>query len=132
MIGPYYAQDSMYWQPEYKLIEQFNEGQAEQGLPLLRLKNALCQNCDGEGTMVNRSIDGQGLDPNDPDLDEDFWETYHSGGYDVRCDECDARGVVRVVDGDLTDPAVFKDWEQYRQSNWESVQEHLSEMRMGA
>lgn len=69
----------------------------------LPTRNAICPTCDGEGTHVNRAIDGNGLTAEDL-ADEDFRESYMSGAYDVPCEECRGRRVVREVDKDRLTP----------------------------
>src|SRR4051812_13986312 len=100
VVGPYYAQDSMYYRTQDKLVEEFNEMMSENlGEPFkLPTHKEVCETCRGKGTMVNRSIDGQGLSQEDFDDDPDFEEAYRSGVYDVRCDECKGNNVVDVVD----------------------------------
>lgn len=54
----------------------------------------LCPQCDGDGTMVNPAIDGNGLSSEDFAEDPDFREQYMRGDYDVKCDECDGNKFV--------------------------------------
>jgi hypothetical protein len=79
-------------------------------LPMQRI---VCPRCHGDGKHTNPNVDGNGLDPNDPDLDEEFWENYKGGLYDVTCEECGGRNVIDEVDVDVleaTDPELFKQW----------------------
>lgn len=49
----------------------------------------ICDVCDGNGTHVNRNIDGNGITTdewNGPDWDDESREMYMSGGYDVACE----------------------------------------------
>jgi len=61
-------------------------------------KWGICDNCRGNGSHVNRSIDGNGLSADDFAEDPDFREDYMSGIYDVCCEECYGSGKVLVVD----------------------------------
>ncbi len=133
-IGPFYQQDSMYYRTGNQLVDEFNEYMTDTLGHDFRLptKKEVCPQCDGEGKMVNRSIDGQGLSMDDPNLDEDFWEGYWGGRYDVVCDECRGNNVVDVVDESRLDPDMLREWQDWTQSNWECVQENLAELRMGA
>lgn len=79
----------------------------------LPTKWAICGNCHGNGTHVNRAIDGHGLDPHDPDLDEEFWEMYTSGGYDVRCDAGCDNGKIRAIDEDNCSPEELTAYYEY-------------------
>jgi len=68
------------------------ECESEDGSTYKLLWNAerkLCPQCDGDGTMVNPAIDGNGLSQEDFDQDPDFRESYMRGDYDVKCDCCD-------------------------------------------
>lgn len=56
---------------------------------LWRAERHLCPQCEGDGTMVNPAIDGNGLSAEDFDQDPDFRESYMRGDYDVKCDCCD-------------------------------------------
>lgn len=76
--------------------------------------NVVCPTCGGEGTHVNRAIDGHGLSTEDFE-DEGFAEAYFSGAYDVQCSECRGARVVRRVDEDRLnrrERAVFALWER--------------------
>lgn len=132
-VGPYYAQDSMYWKSGDNLLRDFEESRGAK----LPTHKVVCPECNGTGTHVNRAIDGQGLSPDDPDLDDEFWDNYRGGMYDVRCEECNGNNVVDAIDEEAcgSDPvkmALLREWNEYVQSNWESVQENLAELRMGA
>jgi hypothetical protein len=61
-------------------------------------KRIVCPRCEGKGTHVNPSIDGHGISAEEFAEDPDFEESYFSGLYDVRCEECDGRNVIEVVD----------------------------------
>lgn len=61
-------------------------------------KFKVCHGCDGKGTHVNCSIDGNGLTAEDFAEDPDFAESYFNGDYDVRCETCKGQRVVAVPD----------------------------------
>ncbi len=97
--------------------------------------NEVCARCRGTGTHVNPAIDGNGLSPNDPDLDEDFWETYFSGGYDVACYNCNGMRVVPQVDPNTLKPWKRAQWRLYQRQQMEhqrSMAEQAAERAMGA
>ncbi len=76
-------------------------------------KNEMCSSCKGTGTMVNPNIDGNGLSPDDPDLDEDFWHSYRTGVFDIDCNACDGEKIIQVIDeARLTkrQRIIFNDW----------------------
>lgn len=133
-IGPYYAQDSMYYKTADQRILMFNEMMSEElgrrySLPMCK---EVCDVCQGEGSISNRSIDGNGLDPNDPDLDDDFWNDYRAGVYDVVCDECNGLRVINVINESIVDSDILSEWEKFNTEIDNDVAYHLSEMRMGA
>jgi hypothetical protein len=68
-------------------------------------RNELCERCDGEGTHVNPSVDGNGLTAEDFDEDPDFREHYFAGVFDVACEECHGNKVVQVVDEEALRPS---------------------------
>lgn len=51
----------------------------------------VCGTCHGHGTMVNPSIDSNGITQSEM---EEFRENYFAGVYDVTCSECKGRRVV--------------------------------------
>lgn len=133
-IGPFYKQDSMYYKTMEQRICLFNAMVSEDldrpySLPMHK---EICDVCRGEGKIVNRSIDGNGLSPNDYDLDEDFWDGYRSGHYDVICDECNGLRVIDVVDSEVMSVEMLKAWDDFNDEIDSDVAYHLSEMRMGA
>jgi hypothetical protein len=67
-------------------------------------KYEVCSRCEGRGTHVNPSIDGNGLTAADFSEDPDFEEAYFSGRYDVQCEQCRGLRVVPEVD----DPRLTK------------------------
>lgn len=96
----------------------------------------VCDTCRGNGKHVNRAIDGNGLDPHDPDLDEDFWEGYFDGRYDVTCEQCNGNRVVPVMDDEDTLSPELKAQLVKLEEQWEderySQAEQDAERRMGA
>ena len=57
----------------------------------------VCPLCQGHGTHVNPDIDCGGLSDYDY-YDEDFMHSYHSGAYNVTCEQCNGRNVVPVIE----------------------------------
>jgi hypothetical protein len=64
----------------------------------LPAKFVVCHRCEGTGTHVNPSIDGNGLTREDFEQDPDFEEAYFAGAYDVRCETCKGQRVISEVD----------------------------------
>lgn len=95
----------------------------------------VCARCRGEGKHVNPAIDGNGLDPHDPELDDDFWEGYFDGRYDVPCECCGGNRVVPVVDVDALKGIKLARWRLYERQQEEfaaTEREHAAERAMGA
>lgn len=61
----------------------------------------VCDNCNGHGSHVRRSIDAHGITDREFAEDPDFREAYFSGAYDVVCSECSGNNVVPEVDESL-------------------------------
>ena len=90
-----------------------------------------CDLCHGEGSHVNPSIDSGGLRGDYAD-DPDFRRDYLSGKYDVPCNRCGGKRVVREVNWDALSEEHQKAYEDQLQAEYESRQETLNELRMGA
>lgn len=59
----------------------------------------ICQTCRGNGTHVNRNIDGNGITSEQWDeWDDEEREGYFAGRYDVKCEDGCHDGKVQVVD----------------------------------
>ena len=73
-------------------------------------------------------------DPSDPGLDPEFWESYHSGTFDVTCHGCEGRRVVLVPDdgpGPLHELVVMviTELEERDRAAYEDYQEQQAEAR---
>lgn len=67
-------------------------------------KFIICEICDGSGTHVNPSIDGNGLTSSDlEEWSDEEYHNYRSGAYDVSCWFCDGIRVVAIIDEDILD-----------------------------
>jgi hypothetical protein len=98
------------------------KGDEEINLPT---KKAVCYGCNGEGTHVNRAIDGNGITSSEMDeLGDDFREDYMSGAYDVQCDTCGGQRVIDEIDEDRTDATIL---EAYYKQEEASAREEASE-----
>lgn len=133
-VGPYYAQDSMYYRTHDQMVRDFNEIMSDELERKFELPVAkeVCPICEGEGKIVNRSIDGNGISADEFYDDPDFAEDYMSGVYDVTCDECNGLRVVDVVDESRLDEETIERWYSFQQNVHDSVAEQLAEMRFGA
>jgi hypothetical protein len=62
----------------------------------------VCDKCQGEGTM-DHPVFNSGITSSEwHEMDGDEQDRYMSGGYDVACDCCGSRGMVRVADIERT------------------------------
>jgi len=86
----------------------------------------VCPDCDGRGTYVNPNIDRHGLTHDDFAEDPDFAESYFSGVYDIRCENCHGQNVVPVPDEN--DPNIHYYYELI-QGHHEYAAERDAEMR---
>lgn len=95
--------------------------------------NEICRTCDGEGKHVNPNIDGHGITSEEweRDWDDESREAYFSGRYDVRCDDCDGRGVVRAPDPKKMTPELRKAWREWQREEAEYRAECAAERRFG-
>ena len=64
------------------------------------IHNALCPMCEGDGTVVNPSIDFNGLSNEDFYDDPEFEEDYHSGRYDIQCPNCKGNKIIQTINYD--------------------------------
>ena len=92
----------------------------------------VCSNCNGEGSHVNRAIDGHGLTREDFEEDPEFEEAYFRGDFDVACEECGGNKVVDYPNLDLVDEQTREDIFRERQEEAQSRAENDAERRMGA
>lgn len=86
----------------------------------------VCYRCEGKGSHVNPSIDGNGLSSEDL-ADDDFRESYFRGDYDVRCEVCKGENVIWVADVDRLSKedreAYERNQEEVNRSNAEAAAE---------
>jgi predicted methyltransferase len=94
----------------------------------------VCPTCDGDGTHVNPAVDGNGISPDQFREDPDFEEAYFSGVYDVRCEECEGKNVVEVIDEDLLEKneELASEWFDWVESWAEDRAVRAQERAMGA
>lgn len=97
----------------------------------LPTKYEVCPVCRGEGKHVNPSIDAGGLSMNEFYDDPDFAEDYFGGTYDVTCNRCRGKRVVKAADWDALTSEQREALKAQERADWEYEQERLSEIRMG-
>lgn len=98
-------------------------------LPFVR---AVCSRCDGEGKHVNPAVDGNGITAEEMDeLGDDFRESYMSGVYDVRCEECNGERVVWEIAYDKLTKRERILWDYHHEQENAARAERESELRYG-
>lgn len=80
----------------------------------------VCPTCNGKGSHVNPSIDSNGLSPED--MDDDQWESYWSGAYDVICIDCAGKNVVEYFIGEAE-----CEWDSYLNQVYEDIAIRIAE-----
>lgn len=92
----------------------------------------VCDLCRGEGRHVDPSIDASGISAEDFRDDPDFREDYLSGAYDVPCNQCGGKRVIRLVDEEACDPKILDLY--YKKAAEDAAFESMcaAERRMGA
>jgi len=105
----------------------------------LPAKVVVCDDCGGEGTVLNESMRGHAYTEQDEEFhDEEFREQYfrRGGCYDVTCPTCKGRNVITVIDRDsYMSPAqkdALKEHDEQQLDRWEYERECAAERRMGA
>lgn len=91
----------------------------------LPAKRVVCPRCDGSGVHDHPSFSNgvSGLD------DPDFAKEYFRGTYDVRCEECDGKNIVLVVDEDALAPKMLDRYLRAQDSKSRHEAEIASERR---
>lgn len=88
----------------------------------------VCPRCEGAGSHVNESIDGNGITQSEmEELGEDFREDYLAGHYDVQCTVCKGQRVVAEVDEEHLSPKQRKAWEQHLKAKADYQRDYDSE-----
>lgn len=80
-------------------MKDYTQGEDEDGEPILiriPVELIVCTSCDGKGSYVNPNIDRNGIDPDDFDLDPEFFEEYRGGVFDIQCAHCYGLRVIPV------------------------------------
>ena len=80
-------------------MKDYTQGEDEDGEPILiriPVELIVCTSCDGKGSYVNPNIDRNGIDPDDFDLDPEFFEAYRGGSFDLPCAHCQGLRVIPV------------------------------------
>lgn len=98
---------------------------------VLPSKFEVCWLCHGEGKHVNPAIDHNGVSADKFDDDPDFRDAYFSGVYDVPCNECHGKRVVKALDRKRCDPAHLKAYDEYKEQERMYAYEQMCEQRAG-
>lgn len=87
----------------------------------------VCPRCEGAGSHVNPSIDGNGLTAEDFAEDPDFAEEYMRGSYDVPCQQCGGQRVIEAVDASRFTAEQRAAWEAHQEAEREYRRDYNSE-----
>ena len=92
----------------------------------------ICDRCNGAGTHDNPAFsDGISGEEWANEWDVEEREAYMSGAYDVRCDECEGSGKVRVPVLSAMTAEERKAYEEHLDNERYYARERAAEMRMG-
>ena len=92
----------------------------------------VCPTCGGNGKYVNPSIDAHGITADEwSNWDDEDREAYHSGGYDVTCEECNGRTTVLAVDEDNCPKKLLDLYRGQQESLADMYAEEDAERRFG-
>lgn len=110
--------------------DEQDEERAEQE-EIIPARWELCSTCEGRGTHVNPGIDAHGItqEERDNDWDDEDWQGYLDGRYDVTCYECGGLRVAPVLDEARATPAQVARWAELCQAHGEDVREREHQAR---
>ncbi len=96
----------------------------------------VCDRCHGEGKHTNPSIDGNGITSSEWQEmcyeDEDFAENYFNGAYDVVCEKCDGKRVMKVVNLAAMSESWVAEYHKQEERRRDEELESYYERRAGA
>lgn len=92
----------------------------------------VCHVCDGEGKHVNPAVDAGGLSAETFAEDPDFRDDYMSGVYDVPCNYCGGKRVVKEVTIDLLPEDQAEAYRDQQRDDAEFDAMQRAELAMGA
>jgi len=114
-----------------QLIEDNEIAEDHSGSFQLSSEYTVCAVCRGTGTMVNPSIDCDGLTAEDFAEDPGFAEDYFSGAYDQQCSGCCGRRVQIAADFTGLPNVVCKAIDAWLQAEADYLAECAAERRAG-
>ena len=97
----------------------------------LPMKTESCEVCHGTGSHVNPAIDAGGISADEFNDDPDFLEGYKGGRYDVRCNRCQGRTTIPVVDWQRLTGDEREAYQAQLDSDADYEAERLAEIRAG-
>lgn len=94
-------------------------------------KRAMCEECDGRGTVLMDGLRGHAFSSEELFEDESFAEGYFRGDYDVKCDVCHGEKVVIEPDESRMSKRQLMLWNLTRQrlADAEAEARHYRQLR---
>jgi len=96
----------------------------------LPTKWMVCPLCNGKGTHINPSIDAGGLTWEDFEEDPDFAADYKAGMYDIPCNKCTGKRVIKVPNYDRMTTKEKEAYEKWQKEEAEYEAMVRAERRM--
>lgn len=113
----------------------YGEGNGDEILGEVSARYEVCPRCDGKGTHVNPSIDGNGLTYEDFEREgPTFREDYFAGVYDVTCYNCEGKRVTSTFTETPTEEEkkIIQQYQDWNDEEEEFERMCAAERRMGA
>ena len=115
-----------------RYVEQDDGSELEEEVQI-PAKFEVCDGCRGNGTHVNRNIDGNGISSEEwGEWDIEEREDYMSGRYDVTCEDCGGMRVIKVPDWEHMDPKLAEEYSAHLDDEAHYARMCEMERRMGA
>lgn len=90
----------------------------------------VCPECNGTGKVLCDGLRGVAFSSEEMSEDPDFSESYFGGHYDVQCDQCNGRNVVKVADEERMSKRQLLLWNLYQDQQSEREYSRSYERRM--
>lgn len=138
--------DLEYYKREYATLPEFirnaieyhaenNDGSLNEITVSMPCKHEICPMCDGDGHVVDPSIDSGGITEDMFYDDPQFHDDYFEGRYDVTCPECGGERIVSSInyeaDMDEYQKAILEYIDQLEREREREAYERAQELKWG-